>query len=65
MQLQTIQENLMSLREIGLAMLQNPTELDLIQYANLVEDRCTDIEMELYVQPEITLAQLEEILKNR
>ena len=45
-QLKTIQENIFSIREIAMAMLQS-SDSHMIEFAEILSDRCLDIEMEL------------------
>lgn len=46
-QLKSIQENIFSIREIAMAMLQS-SDSHMIELAKIISDRCLDIEMELY-----------------
>ncbi len=47
-QIKSIQENLANLRKVAVQLLNNP-EPDALELATYINDRCTDIEMELYV----------------
>ena len=46
-QLKTVQENIFSIREVAMAMLQS-SDSHMIELAMILSDRCIDIEMELY-----------------
>ena len=46
-QLKTVQENIFSIREVAMAMLQS-SDSNMIELAEILSDRCIDIEMELY-----------------
>ena len=46
-QLKTVQENMASIREVAMAMLQS-SDSNMIELANILSDRVLDIEMELY-----------------
>ena len=48
-QLKSIQENIASLREVAMELLNNK-EADTETLANIIEDRLVDIELELYVK---------------
>ena len=52
-QLKTVQENIASIREVAMAMLQS-SDSNMIELAHILSDRCLDIEMELYnPEPEV------------
>ena len=52
-QLKSVQENIFSIREIAMAMLQS-SDSHMIELAEILADKCLDIEMELYdPEPEI------------
>ena len=53
-QLKSIQENIHSLREVAMELLNNK-EADMEVLANIIEDRLIDIELELYVTEEGSL----------
>lgn len=46
-QLKSIQENIFSIREVAMAMLQS-SDSNMIELAEILSDRCIDIEIELY-----------------
>jgi len=46
-QLKTVQENIASIREVAMAMLQS-SDSHMAELAQILSDRCLDIEMELY-----------------
>ena len=49
LQLKTVQENIFSIREIAMAMLQS-SDSHMIELAEILSDRCIDIEIELYIK---------------
>lgn len=57
-QIKSIQENLASLREVAVELLNNP-EPDAIQLAQYINDRCADIESNLYADERAELISLE------
>lgn len=57
-QIKSINENLASLREVAVELLNNP-EPDVIQLAQYINDRCTDIELDLFVTERAELISLE------
>ena len=48
-QLKTVQENIASIREVAMAMLQS-SDSHMIELAKFLSDRCIDIEIELYTK---------------
>lgn len=57
-QIKSINENLASLREVAVELLNNP-EPDVIQLAQYINDRCTDIELDLFATERAELISLE------
>ena len=57
-QIKSINENLASLREVAVELLTNP-ESDAIQLAQYINDRCTDIELDLFATERAELISLE------
>ena len=57
-QIKSINESLASLREVAVELLNNP-EADAIQLAQYINDRCTDIELDLFVTDREELISLE------
>lgn len=57
-QIKSINENLASLREVAVELLNNP-EFDAIQLAQYINDRCTDIELNLFATERAELISLE------
>ena len=47
-QLNSILDNLSSLREVGMALLNDPDNQDYEYLATVINDRCRDIEIELF-----------------
>lgn len=57
-QIKSINENLASLREVAVELLNNP-EFDAIQLAQYINHRCTDIELDLFANERAELISLE------
>ena len=57
-QIKSINENLASLREVAVELLNNP-ELDATQLAQYINDRCSDIELSLFTNERAELIYLE------
>ena len=59
LQLKSIQENIFSIREIAVAMLES-SDSHMIELAHILSDRVTDIEMELYNQEPAFMSNISE-----
>ena len=57
-QIKSINESLASLREVAVELLNNPKP-DAIQLAQYINDRCTDIELDLFATERAELISLE------
>ena len=58
-QIKSINESLASLREVAVELLNNPKP-DAIQLAQYINDRCTDIELDLFATERAELIALEQ-----